>query len=188
VQSDFRSSPISRRCRAQRAKNDPPLSLLLLASGVVAVYGFARTPSPTIAQTDTLSGLADVIDGDTIRIDDVYVRLFGIDAPESEQTCKDRQGELYRCGLLATAVLEEEVGGRSVTCFPIETDHYGRTVATCEVAGRDLGRCDGAARLRGRIFANIRRSTRKPRSRRARHEGEFGLDRFEEPEVWRHRR
>jgi endonuclease YncB( thermonuclease family) len=164
-----------------------PLSLLLLASGVVAVYGFARTPSPTIAQTDTLSGLADVIDGDTIRIDDVYVRLFGIDAPESEQTCKDRQGELYRCGLLATAVLEEEVGGRSVTCFPIETDHYGRTVATCEVAGRDLG--DAMVR-RGFAVAYLRYSAKYQEAEIEARKARRGIwaGSFEEPEVWRHRR
>jgi len=161
-----------------------PLSLLLLASGVVAVYGFARTPSPTIAQTDTLSGLADVIDGDTIRIDDVYVRLFGIDAPESEQTCKDRQGELYRCGLLATAVLEEEVGGRSVTCFPIETDHYDRTVATCEVAGRDLG--DAMVR-RGYAIAYLRYSSKYEDAEIEARTAKRGIwqGAFQEPERWR---
>ena len=117
----------------------------------------------------------------------MYVRLFGIDAPESEQTCKDRQGELYRCGLLATAVLEEEVGGRSVTCFPIETDHYDRTVATCEVAGRDLG--DAMVR-RGFAVAYLRYSDKyegaEIEARKARRGIWAGS--FEEPEVWRHRR
>jgi endonuclease YncB( thermonuclease family) len=161
-----------------------PLPLMLATSAIVAVYGFARTPSPTIAQTDTLSGLADVIDGDTIRIDDVYVRLFGIDAPESEQTCKDRQGELYRCGLLATAVLEEEVGGRSVTCFPIETDHYDRTVATCEVAGRDLG--DAMVR-RGYAIAYLRYSSKYEDAEIEARTAKRGIwqGAFQEPERWR---
>jgi endonuclease YncB( thermonuclease family) len=164
-----------------------PLPLLLLASGVVAAYGFVRVPSPTIAQTDTLSGLADVIDGDTIRIDEVHVRLAGIDAPEIEQTCLDGQKNPYHCGLLALDVLEEEIGGKAVTCFPIDTDHYGRTVATCEVAGRDLG--DAMVR-RGFAIAYLRYSDKyegaEIEARKARRGIWAGS--FEEPEVWRHRR
>ena len=34
-----------------------------------------------------LVGIAEVIDGDTIRIDKKKIRLFGIDAPEKKQFC-----------------------------------------------------------------------------------------------------
>ena len=35
-----------------------------------------------------LVGIAEVIDGDTIRIDKKKIRLFGIDAPEKKQLCR----------------------------------------------------------------------------------------------------
>jgi endonuclease YncB( thermonuclease family) len=138
-------------------------------------------------QVPALVGHAEVLDGDTLRLGEVTIRLAAIDAPETDQTCKDKSGEVYRCGLLATAVLEEEVGGRVVTCFPIDTDLHGRTVATCEVAGRDLGR---AMVERGFAVAYVRYSAKylavEAEARRARlglWQGDFDM-----PEDWRHHR
>ena len=41
-----------------------------------------------------------VIDGDTINLNGVKFRLYGIDSPELNQTCKINN-KSYRCGLLA---------------------------------------------------------------------------------------
>ena len=72
-----------------------------------------------IAQTASISGQAEVIDGDTLRIGGARIRLYAIDAPESEQRCDDAQGHPYRCGLLATSVLEQEIAGAPVSCTPM---------------------------------------------------------------------
>ena len=37
-----------------------------------------------------LSGIPKVIDGDTIKINDISIRLHGIDTPERNQKCKDK--------------------------------------------------------------------------------------------------
>ena len=35
-----------------------------------------------------ISGVAKVVDGDTIKINGIKIRLFGVDAPEKNQICK----------------------------------------------------------------------------------------------------
>ena len=65
-------------------------------------FGSDRGP----ATTATLSGCAKVVDGDTLRVDDGRVRLFGIDAPESDQSCERPDGSVWQCGRAATQALE----------------------------------------------------------------------------------
>jgi endonuclease YncB( thermonuclease family) len=93
--------------------------------------------SPLLA--DDLRGHAAVIDGDTIEIHGTRIRLFGIDAPESDQTCQDHMGKSYRCGQKAANALANFIGNATVSCQPRDIDHYGRTVATCLVAAIDVG-------------------------------------------------
>ena len=107
----------------------------LIAAAIFAAGHHWRTH----AQAPVLTGNVLVIDGDSLEMGAVRIRLAAIDAPDLEQTCKDAKGETYRCGSLAASVLEEEIGGRAVTCFPQDTDQYGRVIAACEVNGRDLG-------------------------------------------------
>jgi hypothetical protein len=39
-----------------------------------------------------------VVDGDTLDFSGTRVRLFGIDAPETKQSCKAAKGAEYMCG------------------------------------------------------------------------------------------
>lgn len=86
-----------------------------------------------------LSGRASIIDGDTLEIRDTRIRLWGIDAPESDQLCRDQESSLYRCGAQAANDLDAFIARRMVSCMPMNLDQYGRTVATCTVGGADLG-------------------------------------------------
>lgn len=49
------------------------------------------------AFADGLIGQASVIDGDTLEIHCTRIRIFGIDAPESDQLCRNEESEVYRC-------------------------------------------------------------------------------------------
>jgi endonuclease YncB( thermonuclease family) len=40
-----------------------------------------------VAQAADISGVPRVVDGDTLVVGDIKVRLEGIDAPETDQTC-----------------------------------------------------------------------------------------------------
>ena len=85
-----------------------------------------------------LTGRASVIDGDTIEVHGQRIRLFGIDAPESRQTC-EAAGQTWRCGQQAALALAEFIDQRTVTCGQRDLDRYGRIVAVCRAGVDDLG-------------------------------------------------
>jgi endonuclease YncB( thermonuclease family) len=93
--------------------------------------------SPALA--GDLIGQASIVDGDTLEIHGTRIRLWGIDAPESSQLCRDEDSSLYRCGARVANDLDAFLARRPVTCTSMNLDQYGRTVATCSAGGADLG-------------------------------------------------
>ena len=91
-------------------------------------------------EAETLTGRVSVIDGDTLDMRGLRIRLFGMDAPEAGQTCQSRDGAPWRCGTYAARKLDELIGGKVVICEQRDTDRYGRLVATCAAGTLDLGR------------------------------------------------
>lgn len=86
-----------------------------------------------------LSGQATVIDGDTLEIHGQRIRLHGVDAPESRQSCEDTTGRSYACGRIAAFALADWIGRAVVSCDPRDRDRYKRVVAVCSVRGEDMG-------------------------------------------------
>ena len=60
-----------------------------------------------------IEGTARVVDGDTIEIKNNKIRLFGIDAPESNQTCQNKYSISYKCGTVSTQKLENKINKNS---------------------------------------------------------------------------
>ena len=56
----------------------------------------------------TISGTAAVVDGDTLDVGSIRVRLFGIDAPETAQECADGRGAKWACGRSAKGALPQD--------------------------------------------------------------------------------
>jgi endonuclease YncB( thermonuclease family) len=52
------------------------------------------------------SGQASVIDCDTLEIHGTRIRLWGIDAAESSQLCRDDESLQYQCGAKAANELD----------------------------------------------------------------------------------
>lgn len=88
----------------------------------------------------SINGRARVIDGDTLEIATIKVRLFGIDAPENGQTCFDSSNTEYDCGKQSSNELSRLVDGQMVVCIPRTKDRYGRSVAVCWAGDIDIGK------------------------------------------------
>lgn len=92
-------------------------------------------PLPALAD---LTGPARVVDGDTIWVGQVKVRLHGIDTPERGQTCHTEHAIPYACGARATRELVQLIGDAPVRCVVIGDGAYGRVAGRCFANDRDL--------------------------------------------------
>ena len=109
------------------------------ASGLLLAACLLLTPAlPADAVERTVSGRASVVDGDTLEVHGLRLRLDAIDAPESRQRCR-RDGEEWPCGRRAAFALADMIGARPVTCRWRTHDRYRRAIARCEVGDTDLG-------------------------------------------------
>ena len=75
-----------------------------------------------------------IIDGDTIIMNEKKIRLFGIDAPETNQYCFDKKKIEYSCGLNSTNALIQYIKKnryKSIKCNHYEIDKYGRFISEC---------------------------------------------------------
>lgn len=92
-------------------------ALLVLALALVA--GSQALPARAgEASPPSVSGPATVVDGATLEIGGRRLRLYGIDAPDLDQTCFDGHERGYACGRAAAAALAARIGGEGVTCEP----------------------------------------------------------------------
>jgi len=88
--------------------------------------------------TEGLVGRVSVIDGDTLEMHGNRIRLHGIDAPESGQSCTDEENKTYRCGQLSANRMASYVSGKAVYCEILDKDRYGRLIAACSVNDVDV--------------------------------------------------
>lgn len=108
------------------------MPLTLISALLAAMLLFSQ---PSFAAT--FGGRAEAVDGDTLVVAGHKVRLFGIDAPEIDQTC-ERGGRLWSCGKAAKDLLADLVGTAVVECSVQDIDRYGREVAVCVRRGEDI--------------------------------------------------
>lgn len=92
---------------------------------------------PMAVAAQDLSGPVSVTDGDSFSMTETRIRLFGIDAPERDQTCQ-REGKAWACGKAAADHLAGLTAGKTVRCIQQDRDRYGRIVARCNVERLDL--------------------------------------------------
>ncbi|HVY85225.1 MAG TPA: thermonuclease family protein [Caulobacterales bacterium] len=120
----------------------------------------------------------EVVDGDTIRMGDVSLRLYGIDAPEflkddsdktqytaHNQACWAQSRERFGCGWESWVFLSRLVDNHLVVCRPFAADGalretFGRPIVKCELHLPGQTPVDLAQRLVAEGQADIYRDDR----------------------------
>ncbi len=74
-----------------------------------------------------------ILDADTLKLGAVTYRLDGIDAPEADQVCLDKQGSTWPCGVEARDRLKGHLGTHTVTCDDLGPDkaYPRRRIGVC---------------------------------------------------------
>ena len=90
----------------------------------------------------TIAGEVQVVDGDSLVVSGVRIRILDVDAPESGQFCFAK-GESFdqgawHCGKRATAALSDRIGEQKVSCDTTGEGVRKGWLARCSVDGEDL--------------------------------------------------
>lgn len=86
---------------------------------------------PHFVRTGILYGNTEVNDGNHLEIDEVRMRLYGIDAPDLDQRCTTN-GLPYACGLIAFMKLIDLTAGTGrIVCLASKLEGDGRAYAKC---------------------------------------------------------
>lgn len=119
----------------------------LFRFGIIALFvllysaAFAKEPIRTVTGTVT-----KVSDGDTIHVADsvttkFVVRLYGIDAPETEKSNK-KTGKISKPGQPfgkdAHDALQNKIMNKTVSIDIMDIDHYQRNVSIVWIADRNI--------------------------------------------------
>ena len=119
------------------------LSKLILKSPAIFLAGITCLSYSAFTATYDLSGrvnITKISDGDSLRSGDLRIRLFGIDAPELKQQCKDQNGVFWGCGAAAQKQLIALIGeNMELHCNLRDVDRYGRLIMQCFSGSIDIG-------------------------------------------------
>ena len=94
---------------------------LFLVISICLIFFFLTYNDVKSKEPKIISGIAKVIDGDTLRIKGNKIRLYGIDAPESKQLCQKTWLSIsflsfnrdYPCGAISTKKLRNKINNKN---------------------------------------------------------------------------
>ena len=159
--------------------------ILILRPGADTARAAVEPAVAAAPDSTRLEGLGRVVDGDTLDVGAVRVRLHGIDAFEGNQMC-DRPGGAWACGAAATRSLRGRAEGRRLVCRVLDIDRYGRKVSRCERDGVDVARVLVSEGLALAYRRHSQDYVAEESAARARGVGVWDGS-FDRPEQWRSR-
>ena len=118
-----------------------------LSLSLFSIILFSSIITSAISFEKIIIGKAKVTDGDTIKINDQKIRLFGIDAPETKQFCKEVYLSFlifnfkrdYKCGEKSTNALKKKIKDKIIRCLiQDKKDRYRRNIGICYLKKQDI--------------------------------------------------
>lgn len=126
-----------------------------------------------------------IIDGDSLELGTLRIRLQGIDAPELKQECRNNEShELYKCGQVSKDYLISLIAKQPVKCSNEGFDRYKRQLAYCYAGEVNLNQemvRSGNALAYSKYDKSFSNEEKKAKSNKR------GIwnSKFESPEKWR---
>ena len=96
------------------------------------------TPSINPYDYPAIYGSAKVISGDTLRIRNHIIHLYGIASPSKQQSCSDAKGRAYACGKQAALWLQNWILSNEIECHALKQNRND-ILAICSYGQYDLG-------------------------------------------------
>ena len=118
-----------------------------LSLSLFSIFLLSSIINSAISFEKIITGKARVTDGDTIKINNQKIRLFGIDAPETKQFCKEVYLSFlifnfkrdYKCGEKSTNALKKKIQGKNIRCLVQNNkDRYRRNIGICYLKKQDI--------------------------------------------------
>lgn len=107
---------------------------LLLMLGTVLRPGDLMGSAPRTADWRAAAADVRVVDGETLRLGDRVLRLYGVEAPARGQAC----GGVPDCGGKAAEELARLVRDRAIECRIHGQDRFGRAFGVCRAGGVEV--------------------------------------------------
>ncbi len=143
-----------------------------------------RRPAPAGVGAE-IAGRAWVEDADGLIVAGHRIRLAHLDAPESRQPARARDGRRFDHGKRVKRDLIRAVGGKAVRVEVLGGDRYGRVVGRVWCEGRDIGawlvRSGRAIAAYGEDYRELEREACEAGR------GLWGLQEAYDPRDWRRR-
>ncbi|HYB09980.1 MAG TPA: thermonuclease family protein [Alphaproteobacteria bacterium] len=113
-----------------------PLVLL----GALAFSATAPSITAWAQELQVTTGTATVIDANHLDVAGKRFKLYGIDAPDTDETCQTAKGVEYPCGIEARDALMKLVAPGEVSCLPRGPNALNETMAICTIGQTDIAR------------------------------------------------
>ena len=122
-------------------------SLVTTVSAILLIGLSPLLHSETLLANDSnapflISGnlkVTQISDGDSLRSGKLRIRLFGIDAPERNQQCTNREGRQWNCGVAAQKALKKMIESvPQIYCNLMDVDRYSRLIMRCHAGETDV--------------------------------------------------
>jgi len=92
-----------------------------------------------LAAYPKITGSITVIHAHVFYINGRYVKLYGVDAPDSDQLCADSAGSSYNCGEVAASWVRNWIDNNVIDCYLLKVEPRGYDLATCIWGDYDIG-------------------------------------------------